>query len=141
MPANPKVLLAYLNKIQITNTQNVPAGSPGWVANDMAKGIFSLMQSTYLLPRQRAALYELMARTPGFTVVPGVLDAVGRAGVGVEWSFMGSRAGAIILDPRTYAFLGVRTWPSPGFHGPGANDYDGDALIKVAIVSKIGQLP
>jgi hypothetical protein len=27
------------------------------------------------------------------------------------------------------------------FHGPGAHQYDGDALIKLAIVDRVGQLP
>jgi hypothetical protein len=140
IPTSAAVLLAYLNKVQITNTQDRPADSPGWVANDIGKGIFYLMGMTYLLPAQRAALYELMAQTPGFTVVHGVRDAIGRTGVGVEWKFEGGK-GAVILNPKTYAYLGVRTWPVPGFHGPGAHAYDGDALIKIAIVNKAGELP
>jgi hypothetical protein len=157
MPASPRGLLAYLNKVGVTNvlarlgrrdqphpqadTQDGPAGSPGWVDNDIAKGIFYLMGTTYLLPGQRAALFELMAQTPGFKVVQGVRDAIGRTGVGVEWPFMGAKAGEIILAPRTYAYLGVRTFPAPGFHGPGAHAYDGEALITMAVVDKAGQLP
>ena len=139
MPASPGVLLAYLNKVEVTNTQQVPADSPGWVNNDIAKGIFYLMGTTYLLPAQRAALFDLMARTPGFTVVRGLRDPIGRDGVGVEWSFMGSKAGAIILNPRTYAYLGVRTFPARGFRGPVRDD--GQALIKMAVVNKAGELP
>jgi hypothetical protein len=140
MPADARVLLAYLNMIQITNTRNAPT-DPGWLANDVAKGVSYLMETTYLQPRQQAALFEMMARIPGFTVVRGIRDAVGRLGVGVEWSFLGNKAGAVILNPRTYAILGVRTWPAPDFHGPGAEDYDGDALVKIAIVDKAGQMP
>jgi hypothetical protein len=29
----------------------------------------------------------------------------------------------------------VRTWPAASYHGPRANLYDGDALIKIAIVN------
>jgi len=53
------------------------------------------MGTTYLPPGQRAALFDLMARMPGFTVAAGARDAIGRVGVGVEWSFMGSKAGEL----------------------------------------------
>jgi len=129
-------MLAYLARVQIASAAPPPGKDygPSWLANDLAKGVFYFMQQTYLLPSQRAALYELMADTPGFTVVPGVRDAIGRVGVGVEWTYGGGK-GAVIFDPSTYAFLGVRTWPAAGFHGPGANQYDGEALIKLAVVS------
>lgn len=110
------------------------------LANDLGKGVFFLMEETYLRPDQEAALYQLMARTPGFTIVPGVRAAIGRVGVGVEWTFEGGK-GAVIFDPKTYAFLGIRTWPVPGFHGPGAHQYDGSALVKLAVVDKPGELP
>ena len=64
IPASPGALLGYLNKIEVVNTQNRPAGSPGWLSNDVAKGISYLMGTTYLPPGQRAALFELMARMP-----------------------------------------------------------------------------
>jgi hypothetical protein len=64
-------------------------------------------------------------------------DAIGRTGVGIEWTFEGD-AGAVIFDPTTYAYLGTRTWPGPvDFNAP----YDGDALVKLAVVSSAGALP
>ncbi len=47
----------------------------------------------------------------------------------------------IILNSVTNACLGDRTWPAPGFGGPGAGAYDGAALVKMAFVNKAGQLP
>jgi hypothetical protein len=140
MPTNPKRLFAYLDKVQIASDTAQPGDGGSWLANQLAKGVFALMQRSYLRPAQRAALYELMADTPGFTVVPHVRDAIGRVGLAVEWTFEGGR-GAVIFEPGTYEFLGVRTWPSASFHGPGAHQYDGDALIKLAIVDRMGQLP
>jgi hypothetical protein len=96
-----------------------------------------LMQTSYLLPAQRAALYSLMAQTPGFQMVPDMKDAIGRTGVGVEWNFEGG-AGAILFDPTTYAYLGVRTWPGAA---TSSGAYDGAALVKVAIVASVGALP
>ncbi len=95
------------------------------------------MQTTYLLPAQRAALFRLMAQTPGFTVVSGAPDAIGRIGVAIRWTFEGAPA-EIILSAVSYSYMGDRTWPEPGIKASG---YDGEALVKMALVNKAGQLP
>jgi hypothetical protein len=60
-------------------------------------------------------------------------DALGRTGVGVEWTFEGG-SGALIFDPTTYALLGTRTWPgAPDVNAP----YDGNALIGVSVVNSL----
>jgi hypothetical protein len=141
MPADPRKLLAYLVKVGIADAPPQPgspqAASPGWFANDLSKCVDYLMQTTYLLPAQRAALFKLMARTPGFTVVSRAPDAIGRIGVAVRWTYEGAPA-EIILNPVSYAYMGDRTWPEPGFK---ANGYDGAALVKMAFVNKAGQRP
>jgi hypothetical protein len=138
MPIDPNMMLAYLNKVQIVDTVGQADDSlPGWEDNVIGKAVMYLMETTYLLPAQQAALYDLMAQTPGFAIVPALTDAIGRTGVGIEWTFQGDTA-AVIFDPVTYAFLGARTWPGP----PDVNTaYDGSALVKVAIVDNRGQLP
>jgi hypothetical protein len=141
MPADLHKLLAYLVKVGIADAPPRPgsaqAASPGWYANDLGKCVDYLMQTTYLLPAQRAALFRLMAQTPGFTVVSGVPDAIGRTGVAVRWTFMGAPA-EIILNPVSYAYMGDRTWPEPGIKASG---YDGLALVTMAFVNKAGELP
>jgi hypothetical protein len=136
MPTNPTALLSYLNQIGLVDSAaagSSAASTPGWIDNDLAKGIMYLMQTSYLLPAQQAALFTLMSQTAGFTLVPNMADAIGRVGVGVEWSFESS-AGALIFNPTTYALLGVRTWPgAPDLSAP----YDGDALLGVSIVNAI----
>lgn len=136
LPTDPHQLLAYLYKIGIA--QPGDSNSTSWAANDFGKAVDFLMSTTYLLPAQRAALFELMAQTPGFTVVSGARDAIGRTGVAVRWTYEGARA-EIILNSVSYAYLGDRTWPVPGFHGQGANAYDGAALVKMAFVNTAGQ--
>ena len=101
--------------------------------NDLAKTVGFMLQSDYILPAQRAALYEFLAATPGLIVEPNVRDIDGRPGVGVGWSFEGSKA-MNIFDPGTYAYLGLTTW---GLQGQIA----GDALLKTAITNTPGQLP
>jgi hypothetical protein len=141
MPTDPHKLLAYLVKVGIANALPQPgspqASTPGWFANDLGKCVDYLMQTTYLLPAQRAALFRLMAQTPGFTVVSGAPDAVGRIGVAVRWTFEGAPA-EIILNAVSYAYMGDRTWPEPGIKD---NGYSGAALVKIAFVNRAGQLP
>jgi hypothetical protein len=141
MPTDPHKLLAYLVKIGVADAPPKPgsplAASPGWFANDLGKCMDYLMQTTYLLPLQRAALFRLMAQTPGFTVVSGAPDAIGRIGVAVRWTFDGAPA-EIILNAVSYGYMGDRTWPEPGIKASG---YYGTALVKMAFVNKAGQLP
>ncbi len=134
MPTSPSALLAYLNGLGIIDTKDATSVNvPGWAANDLAKGLMSLMETSYLLPTQQAAIFNLMAQTPGFTIVPNMNDALGRTGVGVEWTFEGG-SGALIFDPTTYALLGTRTWPgAPDVNAP----YDGNALIGVSVVNSL----
>ena len=138
MPNDPNEMLAYLNKIGVVDTESQAYDSvPGWEDNDVAKAVMYLMQTSYLLPTQQAALYGLMAQTPGFQIVPDMKDAIGRTGVGIEWNFEGG-AGVIIFDPTTYSYLGARTWPGAATVG---GPYDGAALVKVAIVGSSGAMP
>lgn len=139
LPSDPSGVLSYLNSIGlIDTTAGAPSGAPaGWENNVIGKAVAYLMGSRYLTPGQQAALYELMAATPGFQVVPSMTDAVGRKGVGVEWNFQGSWA-AVIFDPTTYAYLGARTWPVNEPADPSA-PYNGAALIRLAVVGSVGQ--
>jgi hypothetical protein len=124
MPTSAGAMLGYLERTQGIRPDNV---------NDLAKTVGYMLESDYILPAQRAALYEFLAMTPGLIVEPDVRDISGRPGVGVGWSFEGGRA-MNIFDPTTYAYLGLTTWGIAGQKG-------GDALIQVAIVNRPGQLP
>jgi hypothetical protein len=59
----------------------------------------------------RAALYEVMARIPGVTLIRNAADAAGRHGTGIvmRWHYLGYGMGTleIIFAPRTYTVLGV----------------------------------
>ncbi len=101
------------------------------------------MQSTYLLPAQQSALFQLLAQTPGFQIVRDAADILGRRGVGIYWPYQGSGA-MIIFDPATYHFLGFGTWgqgdvPANGQVPPASGGAvaapDGTALVAMAIVN------
>ena len=129
MPASPRSLRSYLEQ-----TRGVNPASPGYL-NDFGKTVDELLSQAYLSSGQRAALYDLMAQTPGFTLVPDAADGIGRHGVGIAWSLPdGGGKTVIIFNPKTYAELGLTTWGAQGQKGTGA-------LLTLAIVNKAGQLP
>jgi hypothetical protein len=101
--------------------------------NDLSKTIGFMLESDYILPAQRAALYRFLATTPGLTIERHVRDISGRPGIGVVWHFYGSKA-MNIFDPRTFAYLGMTTWGEQGQLG-------GDALVRTAIVDRAGDMP
>lgn len=101
--------------------------------NDLSKTVGFMLESDYILPAQRAALYRFLATTPELTIERHVRDISGRPGIGVVWHFYGSKA-MNIFDPRTFAYLGMTTWGEQGQLG-------GDALVRTAIVDQAGELP
>jgi len=80
------------------------------------------MSRAWLLPMQQAALYEVLAQTPGPTVVPRVTNVMGVAGIGIRSDVADKGSiDTMIFDPRTYAPLGMNwtgvaaerfCWPS-----------------------------
>jgi hypothetical protein len=132
LPTSPGALLSYLER-----TQGVGVGKPGLPANalinSLGKEVDGLFTNDWLLPAQQAALYRLVARTPGTSLVRHVKDAAGRPGVGVQWIYQGL-ATVLIFDARTYAFLGMT-----GQNGDGTNS--GTALLKTGIVNQVNELP
>jgi hypothetical protein len=123
MPATASAMPAYLAQEQGVRLNDV---------NDVAKVVGGMFESDYLLPAQRAALYEFLATTPGLTLERNVKDISGRPGIGVGWSFMGSKA-MLIFDPSTYTLLGMTTWGEQGQVG-------GDALLQMAITNQAGSV-
>ena len=127
----------------LERTQQVTIGDTVAEVDMLGHDIDDLLRTTYLTPRQLAAMYDFMASTPGFTVVPDAADAVGRHGVGIRWQVSDGQAIApgdtamIIFNPRTGAYMGGRTT----YLGESPRNYSGDAVVKLAIVNRIGQLP
>lgn len=134
MPTSPHGLSAYLINLGIYDPPSAADGmGPGWLANDVGKMIEEVLPYVYLLPAQQAALFQLMAQTPGFTIVHGVRDGAGRAGVGIMWDYMGGPAQVLVFNSTTFTYMGMAE------SGPGSAD--GTALVNMAFVSKAGQLP
>lgn len=132
MPTSPGTLLSYLER-----TQGVGVGKPGLPANalinSLGKEIDGLFTNDWLSAAQQAALYRLVAQTPGTTLVRHVTDVDGRPGVGVQWIYQGL-ATVLVFDARTYAFLGMT-----GQDGDGTDS--GMALLKTGVVNQVSELP
>jgi hypothetical protein len=129
MPTSVGALHGYLHKL----FGLWPGDSGGLLTN-----IETMMTTSYLTPAQRAALYRLLAQTPGLTVVPHVTNVRGQAGVGIRSGVYKGSIYTIIFSRTTYAPLGMN-WT--GVAGPMKGTRNGEVLLKVAIVSNIPPLP
>jgi hypothetical protein len=134
MPTRPAALRAWLDRRN--HVRPGPAGAIDllWVTGHM-------LTTDYLTPAQRAATYEVLAQTPGLKIVPKAATILGHTGIGVRWTL---RAGpdknstyTLIFNRKAYQFLGMNWTGRLGLNGATG----GDALTKLAIVNKAGQLP
>jgi hypothetical protein len=129
MPTSPAALRAYLHQLFGLD----PGDSGGLLTN-----IETMMTTDYLTPRQLAALYRLLAQTPGLTVVPHVSNVRGQTGVGVRARAYTDIIYTIIFDRATYAPLGMN-WN--GIAGPLKGTRNGEVVVNQAIVSNTPPLP
>jgi hypothetical protein len=129
MPTSVGALRGHLHKL----FGLWPGDSGGLLTN-----IETMMTTSYLTPAQRAALYRLLAQTPGLTVVPHVTNVRGQAGVGIRSGVYKGSIYTIIFSRATYAPLGMN-WT--GVAGPMKGTRNGEVLLKVAIVSNTPPLP
>lgn len=134
MPTSPGALRVWLQR---------HFGGAASYANGLLTSVEFMMTTDYLLPRQQAALYEVLAQTRGLTVVPRVTNVRGATGIGIRSDVVDKGFYyTIIFDPRTYAPLGMNwagTYPTPS--GPVKDTHNGEVLLKLAIVDKLGQRP
>jgi hypothetical protein len=94
--------------------------------NAIGKSALDLLAYHRMPAASQAALFHVIATMPGLHVVQHVADAAGRPGVGIAWTFYSS-TNVIILDARSYAYLGMRTGST------GA-----DVLVTSTIVDHVG---
>ena len=134
---NPAVLKRYLRKA----FGQLHFYSADDYADQLIFQVGALTDSYYLTPAQRAALYNLLAQTPGLTVVHHVRNILGTTGVGIRTKFLAKgQYNTIVFDPKTYAPLGMVFQQPTATNLPG-RPKGGEVLLKQAIVNKPGQLP
>lgn len=117
LPTTGEAMLKYLKENQ--------SGTKGDL-NALAKDMLGYLNSSYLLPQSRAAIFEAATKIEGLRTRDGVKDAAGRTGIEISWDLPEvNHGGSFIVDPATYAYLGTTT----------------QAQLTVAIVDKPGQRP
>ena len=135
MPARPAALRAWLER------RNQIRPGRGGTAIDLLWVTGSMLTTHYLTPAQRAAVYEVLAQTPGLKIVPKAANLLGRTGVGVRWTLrVGPNKGStytLVFNRTTYQLLGENWTGRLGLNGASG----GEALARLAIVNKAGQLP
>jgi hypothetical protein len=125
MPASPQAMLDYLASVGVAFKI-----APPLTAIVLGKDLSGVFPAMYLTPAQRAGMFQLMAQTPGFTLVRHAIDALGRSGVGIAWQDVGFTM-MIIFNPQTHGYMGENIRPADGRWQPS------EALVTMKIVSKL----
>ncbi len=148
LPTSPARLMAVIK--HNLRAQPDPIGAEGTGNAGVFTAIQALMQNPVLPPRLLAALYGVLARDPAVHFERSVTDLAGRAGVGFSTVLEGYLEQQIVINPRTYAYMGyvdvaVRAHTSTGLDGTArfrrGQILGWEALLQSGIVSRPGQIP
>jgi hypothetical protein len=144
LPTTADAMLRYLYRPEGKGTDVV---APEWTSKDQ----LAFDRVAYVLflgavsPAVHAAAFRAAAHIPGVSVVADVVDLTGRHGVAITRTDRGVRA-ELIFDRDTFRYLGVNrtvVGPTPSVDlGPWIAVYpEKQAILRVAIVDRVGQLP
>jgi hypothetical protein len=114
LPAAPAAILAEARRVVGTTQREWENWSSGSVVAELAPGTVGDAEFDYLAqllwdayaaapPAALAHVYRAMADIPGVTVTRGLVNAVGRSGIGVS----ANGVSWLLLDPRTYQVIGL----------------------------------
>jgi hypothetical protein len=158
----PSVSYAYMNSLPTGSarltavirdnlkTEPDPIGAEGTGNVGVFNAVQALLQNTVLPPRLLAGLYGALARDPAVHFEPSVSDLAGRSGVGFSTVQEGYLEEQIVINPRTYAYMGyvdvaVRAHTSTGLDGTvhlrRGQVLGWEAVLGSGIVQRPGQLP
>jgi hypothetical protein len=142
LPSDPVRLKAVI----AANVKHELGGSSDTAIFD---AIYNLLQATVLPPRLNAGLYGVLTRLPGVRF-DAATDLAGRPGQGLYMVQEGYLKMEIVVNPRTYAYLGyedvaVRAHTSVATDGTRrirkGQVLGWEALLASGIVNRPGQLP
>jgi hypothetical protein len=102
--------------------------------------VTGLLDSYLVTPRVQAALYGALSRLPGVGVLPDAQDAAGRHGVVLYIATSDDSRLELILDPRTYRYLGLRDVLTRG-HGRAEEVIYWAARLSAQPVTRPGERP
>lgn len=153
LPSAPKALLSTVGRAVAASPGSVapPGGSP--IGHHQTRPQLEFQFLTQLLwqaaqaapARAEAAVFRALATLPGVRAQGGITDAVGRPVIAL--SDEGDEQ-QLLLDPRTYKVIGLRTisdgsWPvnvmaKGGPTYPRGTVIESDAWVKISLVSRPG---
>ncbi len=136
LPAQP----AALRKIILANNHGSPVAAFTAVEN--------LFGGFLLSARFQAELYAVLVSLPGVQFTEHAVDAAGRPGVGL-YMLHGGYLDAVIVDPRTYVYMGgllIAVQGHPSYDAllahPGSGMVaESTAILNSGVVSRPGQVP
>jgi hypothetical protein len=126
LPTDPRALLA---RIEREMQGQLPRPEEAFTT------IGDLLGQAIAPPPVSAALYRAAALIPGVTVVSDAIDAIGRHGVAVAFTYQGTRT-EWIFSKKTLLFLGERDVNVANGSMTGES-----AILRRAFVDHVGQLP
>ncbi|MBW8484373.1 hypothetical protein [Actinomadura parmotrematis] len=100
LPTDPAALVAELRR------QGGP-GMGGGRAGTL-RTLNTILRDAVPPPKVQAAIFRAMHALPGATLGTGAEDDAGRPALAVGWTTEGWLHEEVLLDPRTYAYLGER---------------------------------
>nr|WP_300610091.1 CU044_5270 family protein [Trebonia sp.] len=148
LPTSPARLMAVIR--DNLSSQPDPIGAEGTGNAGVFTAVQALMQNVVLPPRLLAALYGVPARDPVVRFERSVTDLAGRTGVGFSTVQEGYLEEQIVINPKTYAYMGyvdvaVRAHSSTGLDETArfrkGQILGWQALLGSGIVQHPGQLP
>ena len=134
LPAQP----AALRRLLLANNHSSPAAA--------FRAIQALMQDFALPARFQAELYAVLTSLPGVRFDRSAADFAGRHGIGLYMIQQGFVKMEIIINPRTYTYMGVlqvivKTTFKYGQHLHKGTIWAWNAILSSGIVKRAGQLP
>jgi hypothetical protein len=134
LPADP----AALRHVVLANNHSSPAGA--------FRAILALMNDFPLPARFQAELYAVLTGLPGVRFDRSATDFAGRHGIGLYTIQRHFWKMEIIINPRTYTYMGllvvaVKTHTEYGNHVRKGSIEGWNAVLGSGIVKKAGQLP
>ncbi|KUJ36301.1 hypothetical protein ADL25_31900 [Streptomyces sp. NRRL F-5122] len=137
LPTDPEALRTLLY------AQTKPWGS---LSQDetVFRNVGDLLGSTIMPPATASALYKVVERIPGVTVIPDTVDAAGRHGIGITRKDPASATrDEWIFNKNTLAYLGSRSYMTAGKRTGVTADtlYGIDAIMERGVVDKPGEVP
>jgi hypothetical protein len=152
LPSRPAELKAVIEANLKAQNYVVGSGNIG-----VFNAIQALMENKVLPLRLRAALYAVLASDPAVHFDPRVTDFAGQAGVAFYTRQEGYLNVEIVINPRTYAYLGdryvayrARSLPAAVNNGVPSGPYlhirkgqvtGEEAVLQSGIVARAGQVP